>query len=266
MRKIRFTDRWVLVTGASSGLGREIALVLAEQEKANLIITARRKEKLEELKKEIERSGKSRVVVIQADLSNSDDVDMLVEKAMAVGNIYAVINNAGQTSYGRTCMAELARYEKIIQVNLIATMKLSLKFLAYFQENGEGAILNISSQGAFIPLPFQNIYSASQSAVQSFSEGLREENRGTGVVICTYAPGGIDTEMISTSGISQNVPESDFTIMNPHQAAVKAVRAFKSGKALGVPGFVNKIIYFFMRYFPRRLVIRIAGRIYRPKQ
>jgi short-subunit dehydrogenase len=71
--------------------------------------------------------------------------------------------------------------------------------------------------------------------------------------------------MYSTSGISQNVPDSDIYIMNPHLAAVKAIRTFKKGNALAIPGFVNKVIYLLMRHFPRRLVIRVTGKIYRPK-
>lgn len=265
MRKIRFAGRWVLVTGASGGLGREIALVLAEQEEANLIVASRRIEKLEQLKREIEGSTKSQVVVIQADLSQSEDVDMLFERSTSVGDVFALVNNAGLTFYGKTVINRWPDHEKIFRVNLLATMKLSLKFLAYFQEKGRGAILNISSQGAFVSIPFQSVYSATKSAVQTFSEGLREENRGSGVIICTYAPGGIDTEMLSTSGIKQNVPDSGIFTMTPRLAAVKAIRALKRGKALTIPGLVNKLIYCLVRHFPRRLVVRITGWIYRPK-
>ncbi|MCK4835691.1 MAG: SDR family NAD(P)-dependent oxidoreductase [Candidatus Aminicenantes bacterium] len=266
MRKIDFKDRWVVITGASSGLGREMALIMAKQEKAKLIIAARRKRNLEQLKKEIETSSGTRVEAVEVDLSISRNVEQLFEKATEIGNIYALINNAGLTAYGKSDKKDLNTYEKMLQVNFMAAMKLSLLFISHFQKHGEGIILNITSQSAFVPIPYQNIYSASKSALQSFSDGLREEYRYSGIVICSYAPGGIDTEMVSSSGIADNISPNPFFMMNPHKASIKAIRALKKGKALEIPSFIYKLNHLLTHFLPRRWMVYVAAKIYKPKQ
>ena len=120
MAKLNFKDRWVLVTGASSGLGREIARCMAKQEKAHLVITARRKERLEALKKEIESAGNTHVKVLQTDLSQTNEVDQLFKNATEIADIYAVVNNAGITYYNISKESELDTFERIININLRA--------------------------------------------------------------------------------------------------------------------------------------------------
>ena len=197
MSKLNFKNKWVIVTGASSGLGKEIAIYLAKYEKANLIIAARRVKKLERLKKEIEQDNDTKVEVVGVDLSQSDGVDFLFDKAIKIGHIYAIINNAGLTYYGKTEKAKIENYNQIVNLNFNAVMKLSLLFLDYFQHMGEGGLLNITSEAAFIPTPYQSVYSASKHASQSFTDALREENWKTGIVISSFSPGGIATEMIT---------------------------------------------------------------------
>lgn len=265
MKKIDLRNQWVVITGASSGLGREMARILARQEKANLIVAARRKKNLDQLKEEIEGSCSSRVEVIPVDLAQSKGVEALFNQSIGIGNVYALINNAGLTAYGRSDPKHLDTYEKIIQINFMAVMRLSLRFIEYFQKQGRGIIFNISSQSAFIPIPYQNIYSASKSALQSFSDGLREEYRSSGIVISSYAPGGIVTDMVTASGISENVSQNRFFMMNARQAAVKAVRAFKKGKALTIPSLAYKLNHLLTRLLPRKWMGYMAARIYKPK-
>lgn len=266
MAKLNFKDRWVLVTGASSGLGREIARCMAKQEKAHLVITARRKERLEALKKEIESSGNTRVKVLQTDLSRTDEVDQLFKNATEIADIYAVVNNAGITYYNISKESELDTFERIININLRAPMRLSLKFLSYFQQKGEGALLNISSLTGLITVPYQNAYSASKHALQAFTEGLHMEYRKSGITICTAAPGGIITEMITNVGLDKKIElESPFN-MKAEKAAKKVVKAFKKKKFTAVPGLLNKATLFVVRFFPRRLVARFSEFIYRPPE
>jgi short-subunit dehydrogenase len=265
MKKLNFRNRWVLVTGASSGLGREMALILALQEEANLLITARRIQELSLLKEEIVRQKAVQVEIIQADLSQNDGVEKLFQKATAIAPVYALINNAGITFYGKTKQEYMLFYEKIVQINFMATMKLNLMFAPYFMGKGEGAILNVTSHGAFIPMPYQNVYAASKSACQFFCEALREEIRKSGVVVCQYAPGGIYTEMFSKSGLDKHIPRNNLFMMDAQVAARKAIRAFKNKKVLAITGWVYKVIHFIIRFFPRRWVVRVAGKIYRPR-
>jgi hypothetical protein len=267
MAKLNFENRWVLITGASSGLGREMARHLAAVEKANLIVTARRKERLEQLKKEIESTHPVRVEVLPADLNRDEDVDRLFKRATETAEVYALINNAGLTGYGKTNPADMDAYEKIMNVNFKALMKLSLRFLSYFIERGNGALLNITSLGAYIPIPYQNVYAASKHAARVFTEGLFREYhayRKKGVFICSFAPGGIRTELLHNSGLDQKYPADSPFNMKADVAARKAINAFKKKKYVSVPGAVNKLALFLAVHLPRHLVTWAAEFIYRP--
>lgn len=264
MAKLNFNKKWVLITGASSGLGRAIALYMAKEENANLVVAARRTGRLEQLKKEIQSSGDSKVEIVTVDLSEPGGAEDLFKKATEAVDIYAVINNAGITFYGKTEIAHLERFEKIIDVNLKALMVLSLKFLSWFEKKGEGAILNITSAAGLIPTPFQLIYSASKHAAQTFTEGLRLENRKSKVAISSFAPGGIATELLTKSGLDKKYDLNSPFNMKAERAAKLAVKAFKKKKFLSVPGFMNKLMLFLVRLFPRKLVATASELAYRP--
>jgi short-subunit dehydrogenase len=264
MAKLNFKNKWVLITGASSGLGRAIALYMAKKENANLVVAARRTERLEQLKKEIESSSDSKVINITVDLSEPGGAEDLFKKATEAADIYAVINNAGLTFYGKTGIAHLERFEEIIQVNLKALMVLSLMFFNRFEKKGEGAILNITSEAGLITTPYQTVYSASKHAAQAFTEGLHLENRKSKVVISSFAPGGIATELLTKSGLDKKYDLDSPFNMNAEKAAKLAVKAFKKKKFLSVPGFMNKLMLFLARFFPRKLVTAVSELVYRP--
>ena len=263
MAKLSFENKWVLVTGASSGLGREIALHLADKEAANLIITARREEKLAELKEEIESKYNRSVYIIRADLSETQEVDKLYKTAIDLADIFAVINNAGMTFYGKATIECYDTFNKIININFMALMKLTLQFIAYFKEKGEGAILNVTSGGGLLPLPFQTVYSASKHAAQAFSEGICSEYRKDGLVISTFAPGGIKTEMIEKSGLDQKIAKDSAANMSAAKVAKIAIKAFKKKKYFAVPGFFNRLLIFMTRLVPRQFITRVTEIIYR---
>lgn len=264
MAKLNFKDKWLLVTGASSGLGQAMARRLAANEQANLVIAARREERLQQLKEEIEAAHGTRVEIVPVDISQDKEIDILFARASEIADIYALVNNAGLTSYERSDFSHWQTYEKILAVDLKALIKLSLRFLAYFQQRGEGAILNITSLGAFIPMPYQAIYSASKHAAQAFSEALAQEYRKSGIVICTFAPGGIATEMNVKSGLDKKYRLDSPFNMDADRAARKAINAFKKGKSLAVPGLLNKLTLFLVRLFPRKAVARAVEIAYRP--
>ncbi len=264
---MNFENKWVLITGASSGLGREIARYMATYEHAHLVIAARRRERLEALKQEIESKGDTRVEVLETDLGNKEDVDRLFEKATAVADIYGVINNAGITVYKITEEADLDTYEKIVNVNQMAPIRLTLKFLTYFQQKGEGAILNVTSETGLIPVPYQNAYSASKHAIQAFTEGLYmeyREYREKGIFISSFAPGGIITEMIVNAGLGEKIKTDSIFNMKAEAAARKAVKTFKKKKFLSVPGILNKATVFVARFMSRKALARFGEIIYRP--
>jgi uncharacterized protein len=263
MAKLNFKNKWILITGASSGLGKAIALYLAKKENANLVIAARRIDLLNDLKKEIESSSDSSVKIIPIDLSRKDEVEKLFKQAVEMADIYAIINNAGLTFYGKTTIDHLETFEKIIDVNLKASMELTLRFLSLFKEKGEGAILNITSEAGLIPTPYQTVYSASKHAIQVFTEAVRVENKKNGVTICSFAPGGIATEMLTKSGLDKKHGLDSPLNMNVDKAAKLAVKSFKKKKFISVPGFMNKLTVFLTRLFPRKTVANISELIYR---
>lgn len=255
-----------MITGASAGLGAEIARYLAVEEQANLILAARREEKMRSLQEELQRDAGVKVEVVAVDLATPDGCDLLFRRAGAIGTIYAIVNNAGMTVYGKTVAGELPLYQTIVDLNVRAVMTLTLLFLEYFQTKGGGAILNVTSEAAFTPTPYQNVYAASKHAIQSFTDCLRVENRGGKVSICTFVPGGINTDMISNSGLTAKVDRDSFVNMKPEVAARKAVKAFKKGKAMAIPGLLNKINHVLMWALPRRVKLAMAERFYRPPQ
>lgn len=264
MAKLNFENKWILITGASGGLGRSIALYLAKNEKANLVISARRIEQLQQLKEEIETYSNSKVIFIQTDLSKRDDVEKLFHEAVKVADIDAIINNAGITYYGLTDINRFETFETIIDVNLKALMWLTLRFLEYFKEKGKGAILNITSEAGLIPTPYQTVYSASKHAAQVFTEALRAENRKNGIIISSFAPGGIATEMLTKSGLDKKHGMDSPFNMNPDVVARLAVKSFKKKKFISVPGFINKMTVCLARFLPRKVIAFASEGVYRP--
>jgi hypothetical protein len=259
MKKMDFGGRWIVVTGASSGLGREIARILAVREGANVVLAARRRDRLEQLAQEIRSSSAAEVQVVAVDLADPAGAQTLFSEATVRRKVYGLVNCAGMTNFGRTLDASMEKIEQILAVNLLAEMRCTLLFLRHFLDQGEGGILAVTSIGAFVPLPFQNVYAATKAGVQSFMEALAQEYRGAGVSFCTFATAGIDTDMIRDSkfgGAAFN--------MSPARAAAHAVAGFKAGRMRHVPGAMGKTIVFLVRHVPRSLVVRAAGGIFRP--
>ncbi|MCX6564975.1 MAG: SDR family NAD(P)-dependent oxidoreductase [Candidatus Aminicenantes bacterium] len=266
MSRLSFENKLVVVTGAASGLGRELAKRMAVAEKAHLVVADCRADRLETLKAEIEAVCSSKVHVVSVDLGSGDGAKTLFEKATALGNVYALINNAGLSFFGKTLDRPFSAYRELIQVNCLTVLETTTAFLGYFLEKGEGAILNVTSLGGLVTLPYQNFYAATKHAVQTFSEGLSSEYRNRGVVICTFAPGGIATEMITKSGLDKHFGENNRVLMHPERAAELAVRGFKKKKLINVPGILSKLVIITQRIIPRKTVIRETDRIYAPKK
>src|SRR5258708_38560707 len=146
MSKLQFKNKWVLVTGASSGLGEEMARQLAYQHQANLILLARRREKLEQLKAELENEAKVSVKVVVADLSNLDDVDKAIDEILTDGQLYGAILNAGVTYFGRHSELAWDQFQTMLQTNVVSVVRITNRLIAHFENTGhEGGILIVSS-------------------------------------------------------------------------------------------------------------------------
>lgn len=148
-------------------------------------------------------------------------------------------------------------------MNYRALMELTLYFYSYFQEMGEGAILNITSAAAFSPIPYQNVYAASKHAAQAFTEGLAAENEYQNIYISSFAPGGIATEMIIKAGLDKKYKINSIYYMTPQTVARRAVKCLKFKRHIKIPGIGNKILYLLIRLFPRKWVVKITSYLYK---
>ena len=262
---MRLAGRLIVVTGASGGLGREIARKLALKEGADLVITGRRRHALEDLRGEIRGLCDRSVTVVPCDLSAEEGPRELHARAREAGRVFGLVNNAGVTHYGPAAEASQERLLEVLRTNLLAPVLLTRLFVRDFLDRGEGAILNVTSLAALITVPYQAAYTAAKQGLQAYSEALAGECRGAGVVITTFAPGGIATEMISSSGLDRRFGASSSLLMRADDAARAALRAWKRERLLAVPGIGNKLIALVPRLLPRRAVVRLAAAVYSPR-
>lgn len=260
MKDMNFSSRWVLVTGASSGLGLEMATQLARQHRANLILVARRLDNLNVLKAELEKNG-IRCHVIAADLSVPADVDRVFEQATAVGDVYGVILNAGVTFFGKHLDMEWSAFQNLLSTNVTSVIRLMSLFAPYLiREQQGGGIMVVSSMASLLPVPYQAAYAGSKAFITHFTQSLRQELAGEKISLTVFAPGGIDTEM--TRGSKLRYFENTVFLQDVQSCARDGLEAMQARRALFVPGSLNRTQLFFTRFIPRNLVAFIARNAY----
>jgi len=262
MGKIELRGRTVVVTGATRGLGKQIALYLAVHEGANLVLVGRNRSGLEEVAGQIAARCSVAVRIIVQDLLENGSARKIFKGVQEL-DVFGLVNNAGSTYYGHTEASRIDIFRSIIELDLQIVVELSLLFLSRFKEAGEGFIFNITSLASFVPVPYQAVYAAAKSAAQSFSESLAEENRGSRIVVSTFAPAGIVTDIITESGLTLHMQKHRYVYLTPERAAEMAVRALKRGRRLIIPGLVNRFIYSLINLLPRPMLIAASGRVFR---
>jgi short-subunit dehydrogenase len=259
MSKLQFKNKWVLVTGASSGLGEEMARQLAFQHGANLILLARRKDKLEQLKAELEKAAKISVKIIAADLSKLDEVDNAIDQILADGQLYGAVLNAGVTYFGKHSELSWEQFQTMLQTNVVSVVRFTNRLVAHFETTGnEGGILIVSSMAAIFPVPYQSVYSGTKSFILSFATALVHEIKNKQFSLSVYAPGGIVTEM--TAG--DNFHDLQGWLMPVKQAAKEGIDAFRNRKLIHVPGLMNRVGGFFMKFLPKKFVMGKMSKVY----
>jgi short-subunit dehydrogenase len=259
MSKLQFKNKWVLVTGASSGLGEEMARQLAYQHGANLILLARRKDKLEQLKAELEKGANISVKVVVADLSNLNEVDKAIDEILKDGQLYGAILNAGVTYFGRHNELPWEQFQTMVQTNVMSVVRITNRLVAHFEAKGsEGAVLIVSSMAALFPVPYQSAYSATKAFIMSFARALSHEIKNPDFSLSVYAPGGIATEM--TAG--ENFHDLQGWLVPVKEAAKEGIYAFQNRKAIHVPGVMNRIGGFFMNLLPKSFITGQMSKVY----
>ena len=255
-----FADATVLITGASSGIGRAFA-ERAARHGARLILVARRAGKLEELAGELRTSTGAEVYVIASDLSVPGAGARLHADVTAAGlEVNVLINNAGVGSHGDLVNADPAAIVAQVQLNVVALTELTTLFLPAMVAARRGAIINIASTAAFQPIPHMAVYGATKAYVLSFTRAMWAETRATGVRVIAVCPGATDTEFFEIAGEAASVGAR----RTPENVVDTAIRAIGRHRPSVVDGFSNAIVAAFAPRAPERLSIALAERSVRP--
>ncbi len=249
--------RRALVTGASSGIGEAFAERLAA-DGYDLVVVARGQDALETLAKQLRESRAVGVQVLAADLTNGADLRRVEARVAEPPGFDLVVNNAGFGTVGAFADSDADCEEEEILLNVVALMRLSRAALATMLPRNRGVIINVSSLAAFAPYPFGATYAATKAFVNSFSEALHEELRGTGVRIQALCPGFTRTRFQERAGVdASTIPE--FAWMESAAVVDASVAALERNDVVCIPGRGNKALSLLTGALPRSAVRRVMG-------
>ncbi len=259
--KGRFGQRkTALVTGASSGIGYELAKVFAK-EGQNVVLVARNQGALETLAKELQEKYSVSAVVLPADLSDPSAPGqihaLLAKESVPVDYL---VNNAGFGTRGPFQESDLKSQLSMMQVNMVALVHLTRLFLDDMVKKGEGRILNVASTAAFQPGPLMAVYYATKAFVLSFSEALADELKGIGVKVTALCPGPTSTGFGKSAGM-EDARLFNRGVMEAETVALAGYEGLMKGRKVVVPGFRNKALATASRFAPRKFVIRTVRKL-----
>ena len=250
-----------LITGASGGLGTELARQLAALG-ADLLLTAPEREPLDALAAELRERGVW-VGVLALDLTTPDAAAQVEAHCQRLGlTIDLLINNAGIGDFGPFVTLDRARQQQMIALNVAALTDLTHRFLPGMMQRGRGRVLNVASTAAFMPSPPMTVYAATKAYILSFSEALQEEVRGTGVQVTALCPGPMRTAFAAQGHMEKNAVFvggfHEALIVEPREAARQGIQAMVLGRSVQVVGRVNRLSTLLPRLAPRDLLPRIV--------
>ncbi len=250
----------ILITGASSGIGREIARQLGRRART-LVLVARREERLEALRDELAALNPTLGVVVErCDLSEPDEVDALLARLdKHLVNVDVLVNDAGLGDYGLYEQESWGRIHQMLQVNVTAPVLLAHRLLRRMLERKRGGILNIGSGAGLIFFPGSAVYNGTKHFLDGFTESLRLELMGTGVVVTQVAPGPVDTEFGEVAGSDARIGKPpSWLAISASRCAREAIAGFENDVPLVYPGFVYRWLMRLVSLLPRPLM-RAAG-------
>ncbi|OON67717.1 SDR family NAD(P)-dependent oxidoreductase [Hymenobacter sp. CRA2] len=248
------TSNYALITGATSGIGLELAKLFAKDH-YNLVIVARDQQELERTAGELRQQYGVEVVPLAKDLFKREAPFEVYEAVKAQGlQVEALVNDAGQGQYGEFIETDINRELDIIQLNIGAYVVLTKKFLQDMVARGSGKILQVSSIGGELPGPLQSVYHGTKAFVTSFTEAIREETKDKGVTITALLPGVTDTDFFRKADMERSKLVAEGSKADPADVAKDGYEALLAGKDKVVSGFMNKVQVAVSNVIPDNLV------------
>lgn len=260
-----WSGKWALVTGASAGIGKALAEELARSG-TNLVLTARRRERLEELARQLRQAHKIDAKIFVADLADPSAPEQLFQFTNEQGiEIELLINNAGFGAYGEFETREIHRLTEMVQVNCAAVVHLTRLYLPAMIARRRGDVLILSSTAAFQGVPYLSTYAATKAFDLLFAEGLAEEMKPHGVRVCALCPGSTESEFAEVAG-QAHLAFSVRRRETAEKVARTGLRALAAGKSYVISGAGNYLGVHGQRLTTRRVVTRVAASMFRPKK
>lgn len=234
-------SKYALVTGGTSGIGYELAKLLAK-DGYNIILVARGEEGLENAKKELESTYNIEALTISKDLFYAGNAFELVDEVREKGiRVDILVNDAGQGLYGEFKDTDIQRELEIVQLNISSLLVLTKSFLQDMVARGQGKILNLASIAGKLPGPRQAVYHGTKAFVHSFTEAIRSELKDSGVTITSLLPGATDTDFFNKAGMQESKIVQEGELADPAKVARDGYDALMSGDDMVISGFKNKM-------------------------
>ncbi len=255
-----------LVTGASAGIGLELARVFARA-RHDVVLVARRGEQLRQIAAELEAETRVTATVMVADLAAVDGARNVYERVQSEDiAVEFLVNNAGFGTFGPFHQVDPERTMDLVRLNIGALTELSALFLPEMVARGSGRVLNVSSAAAFQPGPLMAAYYASKAYALHLSEALNEELEGTGVSVTALCPGPVRTEFHQVADMETSGLILGRRLISVEEVAEAGYEAMMRGKPYVVPGPASKLLAFSVRFFPRRFVAKFVRRMQEDRQ
>lgn len=257
-------NRTAVITGASSGIGLELAGLMAF-DRIDLVLASRNREKLETIRDNLTKKYGIKVKIIQIDLSDEASPEKLFDEVKKSGlQIDYLINNAGFGDYGFFIDSDPDKLSRMIDLNIKTLTRLTRLFAPLMVLQGRGAIMNVASTAAFQPGPLMAVYYATKAYVLSFSQALAKELEGSGVTVTALCPGATDTGFKSAANLEGSKLFAGKRIASALDVARYGYKAMLKGKRIAVHGIINSLLVFSVRLMPSSLVtdfvMKIQGR------
>jgi uncharacterized protein len=259
MNSIEYKPVYTLITGASTGLGKEIAIEYARHH-INLILVAMPGRNLLQLCQELEILYGIRTVSLEYDLTKENDLNELAAFVKDNFSVNQLVNNAGIGGTMKFEEASCEYLDKIIHFNIRATTMLSCLLLPELLNHKKALILNIASMAAFGPIPYKTIYPASKAFIYSFSRGLNKELQGTGVSVVVVNPAQIVTNPDVTLRVIKQGILGKLGLLTAGRIARIAIAGVEKGKKVIIPGFINKLNRILIKWLPESIQLILMGK------